>query len=199
MDRNTVVPTLRSLALHICVINANNFSSLGDLPFILVQPILQACSATQLASLEDQSPHLAQDTQDIWYRLVKERFRLQFEKSENENWRDVYERLKSEESERLESATARLRAKNGKIKEEKMAKQIVIIDPKKTRVYGDRKRPSPFGSTPFSSNFLADHSTNESPAEKEFFDGKGETRDIIDENELCCRSQIYSDPITRAK
>ncbi len=144
-DKPTPLPTLRSLALRLCIINANNFVSLGDLPFILVQPILQACSATQLAHLEDQSPHLRPDTQEIWHRLVSERFKREFEKQDDEDWRDVYERLKLDESERLKSATARLRAKNGKIQEEKMAKQIVVIDPKKMSVSGDhRKRSNPF-------------------------------------------------------
>ena len=146
-EQNPSIPTLRTLALRLCIINANNFVSLGDLPFILVQPILQACSATQLALLEDQSPHLRQDTQDIWHRLVSERFRVQFEIEENEDWRDVYERLKFDENERLKNATARLRAKNGKIMEEKMAKQIVIIDPKRTPVAGSRKRPHSSAST----------------------------------------------------
>jgi hypothetical protein len=146
VDRNPFIPSLRTSALRLCIINANNFVSLGDLPFVLVKPILQACSATQLALLEDQSPHLREDTQEIWQRHITERFRCQGEKRENEDYRDVYERLKTDESERLKHATARLRAKNGKIKEEKLAKQIVVIDPKKTPVKGDRKRPHPFSS-----------------------------------------------------
>jgi hypothetical protein len=113
---------------------------------MLVNPILQACSATQLTLLEDQSPHLRPDTQEIWARHVSERFRRHFEKEEGEDWRDVYERLKMDESERLEIATARLRAKNGRIQEEKLAKQIVVIDPKKDPVTNRLKRANPFGS-----------------------------------------------------
>jgi RNA polymerase II transcription factor SIII (Elongin) subunit A len=147
VEKNPSLPSLRTLALRLCVTNANSILSLGDLPFILVHPILQACSATQLALLEDQSPLLRQDTQEIWHRLVSERFRLDFDKREDEDWRDAYERLKLDEIERLKSATARLRAKNGKIKQEKMAKQIVVIDPKRMPVLVDRKRTNPFGST----------------------------------------------------
>jgi len=146
MDRNPRIPTLRALALRLCVMNANNFVSLGDLPCILVKPILEACSATNLAQLEDQSPHLREDTQDLWQRHVAERFKQAYQKRENEDWRGLYDRLKFEESERLREATARLRAKNGKLKEEKLAKQIVVIDPKKTPVKGERKRLVPFGS-----------------------------------------------------
>jgi len=51
-----------------------------------------------------------------------------------------------DESERLKMATARLRAKNGRIKEEKLAKQIVVIDPKKVPVTNRLKRANPFGS-----------------------------------------------------
>lgn len=143
-DRNPFIPTLRTLALRLCVTHANSFASLGDLPFMLVNPILQACTATQLALLEDQSPHLRQDTQEIWHRHVSERFKRHFEIEEGEDWRDVYERLKRDESERLKEATARLRAKNGRIKEEKLAKQIVVIDPKKAPITSRLKRPNPF-------------------------------------------------------
>src|SRR5277367_3087242 len=143
VDRNPFLPTL---ALRLCINHANSFSSLGDLPFMLVNPILQACTATQLALLEDQSPHLRQDTQEIWARHVSERFIRHFEKEDGEDWRDVYERLKTDESERLKIATARLRAKNGRIKEEKLAKQIVVIDPKKAPMTGRLKRANPFGS-----------------------------------------------------
>lgn len=145
MHKNTCLQSLRSLALRICIANANNISSLGDLPFSLVGPILQACSTTQLAFLEDQSPRLREDTQEIWNRHVLERFKREFDRTEDEDWRDVYMRLKEEENERLENATARLRAKNGKIKEEKLAKQIVVIDPRKVRVLGEQKRSNLFG------------------------------------------------------
>lgn len=149
VDKTTHVPTLRSLALRICIKNANNFVSLGDLAFTLVQPILQECSATQLARLEDQSPHLRPDTQEIWLQLVSGRFSGYSEKRDDEDWRDVYQRLKLDEIERLKNATARLRAKNGKIREEKMAKQIVVIDPKKIPVSGNhRKRSNPFAGNP---------------------------------------------------
>ena len=67
------------------------------------------------------------------------------EKEEGEDWRDVYERLKVDESERLKIATAKLRAKIGRIQKEKQAKQIIVIDPKKTPVTGRLKRPNPFG------------------------------------------------------
>ena len=145
VDRNPFIPSLRDSALRICIKNANNFISLGDLPFLLVKPILEACSATQLALLEDQSPHLREDTQQFWSRHVAERFRRSVEKRDGEDWRDVYDRLKLEENERLESATARLREKNGKLKEAKLAKRIVVIDPRKTPVNGV-KRPNPLGS-----------------------------------------------------
>jgi hypothetical protein len=68
------------------------------------------------------------------------------EKQENEDWRDVYERLKLDESARLEKATARLRAKNGKLKEEKMAKRIIVIEPRKAALIGERRKSSPFSS-----------------------------------------------------
>lgn len=142
VDRNPFIPSLRTLALQLCVLNANNFVSMGDLPLVLIEPILQACSAAQLARLEDESPHLRAETDTMWARHVRERFRVAFEKKQGEGWRDVYERLKLEEGERLKMATARLAAKNGRIEKEKLAKQIVVIEPP----LGPRKkRSNPFG------------------------------------------------------
>ena len=76
---------------------------------------------------------------------MRDRFRVPFEKRSGEDWRGVYERLKLEEGERLQKATARLTAKNGRIEKEKLAKQIVVIDPNKTPVVGLKKRPNPLG------------------------------------------------------
>jgi hypothetical protein len=138
-DLNPSIPTLRTLSLRLCVNYANNFISLGDLPFVLVQPILQRCSATQLAALEDHSPHLREDTQEIWARHVTERFKLGVVQRNGEDWRDLYERCILEEGERLKCATARLRQKNGMIEEAKLRKRIVVIDPKKTVVVGVKR------------------------------------------------------------
>jgi hypothetical protein len=109
-----------------------------------------------LAQLEDESPHLREDTQDLWQRHVA-KLRVPYTKRDDEDYRDLYERLKFEESERFREATARLRAKNGKLKEEKLAKQIVIIDPKKTPVKGERKRLRPSGGTTVNGNVNAGH------------------------------------------
>jgi RNA polymerase II transcription factor SIII (Elongin) subunit A len=169
LERNPFIPSLRDLALRLCVANANNFMSLGDLPFVLVKPILQACSATQLALLEDQSPQFKQDTQEFWQRHVSERFRFQVEKADDEDWREVYERLKEDESERLRHATARLRAKNGKIQQEKLAKQIIVIDPKKAPVVrgkGGSHRSHPFGGNPTRKRKLTRSVTAGSPIKK---------------------------------
>src|SRR5579859_8000775 len=115
VDRNPFIPTLRSLALRMCILHANSYVSLGDLPHTIVEPILQACTPTRLALLEDESPHLRADTQHLWEHHISAKFHFQVEKGTGEDWRDVYERLKSDESTRLEKATARLRAKNGKL------------------------------------------------------------------------------------
>jgi hypothetical protein len=190
VDRNPFIPTLRTLALRLCILNANNFISLGDLPFLLVQPILQACSAAQLALLENQSPHLREDTQEFWARHVAERFKRSDERHDGEDWRDVYERLKIDEEERLESATARLRAKNGKIKEEKLAKRIVVIDPRKTPVSGI-KRTHPFTSKTLGDKLIC--SAWQSASEKECVDGEGETGYFDCYTELFGFSQVFCD------
>jgi len=100
----------------------------SDLPYHLTKPILQACSAAQLLSLETQSPHLIEDTLDLWRRHVSERFPTYTGAAYDGDWRGLYERLKAEEVRKLESASARLREKNGVLRREKEAKRIVVIE-----------------------------------------------------------------------
>src|ERR1700726_2144946 len=93
VSQNPFIPTLRSLALRTCVLHANHYVSLGDLPYVLIEPILQACTPNRLALLEDQSPHLRADTQELWRHHISEKFHVTVEKRQDEDWRDVYERL----------------------------------------------------------------------------------------------------------
>jgi len=58
---------------------------------MLVNPILRARHPLQLAILEDQSPHLRPDTQDIPARHVSERFKGDFEIENDADWRDMSE------------------------------------------------------------------------------------------------------------
>jgi len=192
VDRNPFIPTLRTLALRVCVNYANNIASLGDLPFILVAPILHACTAAQLALLEDQSPHLRLDTQEIWHRHVSDRFKRHFEIEEGEDWRDVHERLMRDESQRLKEATARLRAKNGRLKEEKLAKRIVVIDPKKAPI-ASRKRPNPFGGgmLPAKRGDI-DSSERGLTKEEELVDGESQTGHLHCEVELRCCAKVLN-------
>ena len=143
-----VMKSLRELALTRCARNANSFESLGDLPFLLIEPILARASASQLAHLEDQSPHLRDDTSALWHRHVVEKFKSDtLSRVEDESWREVYFRLKREGEEKLESAGARLREKKARLDAEKYAKRIVQIDPDKTPVVGLRKRTGAWGSS----------------------------------------------------
>jgi hypothetical protein len=182
VDRNPFIPSLRTLALQLCVLNAHNFVSMGDLPVVLIEPILQACKPAQLARLEDESPHLRAETDSMWARHVRGRFQVAFEKKPGEGWRDVYERLKSEEGERLKIATARLAAKNGKIEKEKLAKQIVVIEPPLVR---HKKRSNPFGGK-FPCHGLSNKiRTRCRSTEKESDYGESETTDLDNEKQLC--------------
>jgi RNA polymerase II transcription factor SIII (Elongin) subunit A len=190
VDRNPFIPSLRTLAMQLCVLNANNFVSMGDLPVLLIEPILQACLPAQLARLEDESPHLRAETDEMWARHVRERFRVAFEKNPAESWRDVFERLKLEEGERLKEATARLAAKNGRIEKEKQAKKIVVIEPPPVR---NKKRSNPFGG-----KFPCDGLTNKirtwcGSTETESDYGESKTTDLDNKKQLCWCAEIWSD------
>ncbi|KAG5338182.1 hypothetical protein C0989_008031 [Termitomyces sp. Mn162] len=122
-------------------------SGLGDeLRYRLVRPILERCNAEQLLRLEENSPHLENDTQDIWKRLCHEDFSLAIERysmgSEDNprSWKDHYFFLREAEARRLEEASAKLRNQRLVAEERKKEREVKITDrlppPKRQRTGG---------------------------------------------------------------
>ncbi|KNZ79340.1 Elongin-A [Termitomyces sp. J132] len=148
------VPTLVQLCQRVCASSIDSISGLGDeLRYRLVRPILERCNAEQLLRLEENSPHLENDTQDIWKRLCHEDFSLAIERysmgSEDNprSWKDHYFFLREAEARRLEEASAKLRNQRLVAEERKKEREVKITDrlppPKRQRTGGWGSSPAP--------------------------------------------------------
>ncbi|CAL1705280.1 unnamed protein product [Somion occarium] len=117
----------------LAISNVERLTSLGvDFRFDLVRPILQHCSAETLSRLEQATPHLAQDTSDLWQALCFQVYPLlaqqQYSDEAPESWRDAYFVLRDLEAERLEAAGTRLRIQREKEELRKKESQIKLTD-----------------------------------------------------------------------
>ncbi|KAK7467349.1 hypothetical protein VKT23_004406 [Stygiomarasmius scandens] len=126
----------------------DSISSLGELSYPLVKPILERCTAEQLLRLEYNSPHLYRDTEEIWRDLC---FRLyptsveRYQDDEPESWRKQYTVLQEEEAQRLEAAANRLRTQRLQAEERKKEREVKFTDrvppAKRARPWGAPSQP----------------------------------------------------------
>ncbi|KAJ5605970.1 hypothetical protein N7510_008751 [Penicillium lagena] len=67
-----LVPSLRQLATASAIRNVRLLRDLGDLPYALVRPILlKVDNPEQLHCIEQQSPQVANDTEELWLEFIK--------------------------------------------------------------------------------------------------------------------------------
>ncbi|KZT09724.1 uncharacterized protein LAESUDRAFT_646941 [Laetiporus sulphureus 93-53] len=106
----------------------------GSIRYGLIKPILESCSPETLLRLEDESPHLREDTEEIWKQLCHRSYPVAAEQyqsdpsEEPQSWRHVYFALRGMETKRFEELGTRLRAIRKEEAERKKGSQIKITD-----------------------------------------------------------------------
>ncbi|GAA5843840.1 hypothetical protein JCM9279_000163 [Rhodotorula babjevae] len=111
-------PSLKSSALAILRAAWPAVTDLGDAHYGLVADLLPLSTASQLAMLEDASPHIAQHTNHIWRSLAINEF-IEVRKviedgqispeDEPESWREQYEREEARREAKMEELLSRMR------------------------------------------------------------------------------------------
>lgn len=61
-----MVVSLKESCLRILTAHCGGLVEVGNCPYRLIRPVLFACQPEQLAYIEDQSPHLMLDSDEIW-------------------------------------------------------------------------------------------------------------------------------------
>ncbi|GAA5890965.1 hypothetical protein JCM8208_003109 [Rhodotorula glutinis] len=111
-------PSLKSSAHAILRAAWPAVTDLGDAHYSLVADLLPLSTASQLAMLEDASPHIAHHTNHIWRDLAINEF-IEVRKviedgqlspdDEPESWRDQYEREEARREAKMEELLSRMR------------------------------------------------------------------------------------------
>ncbi|KAF9059530.1 RNA polymerase II transcription factor SIII subunit A-domain-containing protein [Rhodocollybia butyracea] len=155
---NRHVQSLVHICHRVAAQHIDLISSLGDLPYSLVQPILERCTAEQLLRVEAASPHLKKDSDELWKALIIDTYPAMADKCEDGSdgrpgfWRAQFFILREAEAKRLEEAASLLRSKKAKADEHKKKREIKVIDsmpPPKRQRTGSGWNTSPQPKTLF--------------------------------------------------
>lgn len=128
----SAVPRLFDACIRILIDNIDSIDYLGNIPFDIVQPVLERCTPSQLYTLEDFNPYLLEDTDDLWKSHCNKEFKFR-EPEDMESWRELYLRLHDERETKLRNITANISAQ--------MAKQNPVRTAKLAYVDGVAKPP----------------------------------------------------------
>ncbi|KAH6918389.1 RNA polymerase II transcription factor SIII subunit A-domain-containing protein [Coprinopsis sp. MPI-PUGE-AT-0042] len=147
---NNRVPSLVLLCQRVAGNQTDLLSSLGELRFDLVKPILEKCDVEQLQRLEVASPHLQSGTPDIWMDLCFRKYRRLAEDNgynqdedpdEPDSWKERYFHLERAEARRIEEIGSKIRSQRLEAEEErKKEREVKFTDrlppPKRSRTGG---------------------------------------------------------------
>ncbi|KAG8743892.1 hypothetical protein FRC10_011182 [Ceratobasidium sp. 414] len=109
------VPRLQDYCHRVILANIESVSSTGDIPFRVIRPVLEKCKALKLSQLEQESPHLKNDTQVIWKKKCLDEFidiRQSYEHGSMEeprSWRKRYFTALDEREQKISDSASRLR------------------------------------------------------------------------------------------
>ncbi|OVF08067.1 hypothetical protein A9F13_10g02233 [Clavispora lusitaniae] len=150
-----MVRSLFDTALAACVQNASLIDNVGTTPYHLVRPILKRLSAKQLAQLEENSPSVTPESDELWRVLIEKDFpdrplpRRQYVSGGDMPTKATYFQYVAERDELRASSAQRLRKFTERIQREKSRNQIV---PLKGILHEPVRRKVPSTFTPFSTN-----------------------------------------------
>lgn len=131
-----MVQSLFLIALASCYQQAGAITDVGSTPYHLIQPVLKRLNAKQLALLEENSPTLTPESDELWSSLIEKDFAdrplggrrniLGHGNSQMPN-RDLYMQYAQDRERFLESSAHRLRRITEKLQKEKSKNSIVPI------------------------------------------------------------------------
>lgn len=127
--------SLVTLAQREAIKNISQIDNLGYAPYSLVRPILFKVSrAEQLLRIEENSPHLAEDTSEVWKYMIKRDFARASEKKgyvpKNPlSWGKVYLKYQRERDEENAAAEALLRNEMNALRQERASKETRVLRP----------------------------------------------------------------------
>ncbi|WFD05909.1 hypothetical protein MVES1_001243 [Malassezia vespertilionis] len=140
----TSLPLLSSVCQRMIARNLVSVQDIGDMPYRLARPFLQLCRPEQLRMLEQRSPHMLHETEELWRHACLRDF-SELRKLEEAHdatlappsWRALYEQKEVETRSAREAAKARIKGRYAEHTAQKDAKKLVastvVIKPRRGR------------------------------------------------------------------
>lgn len=107
---NGDVPKLFDICLKKCLNNIDAIEETGDIPFNILQPILEKCTHLQLAKIESKNRYLEDDSDYLWERHCFEMF-PKFKPKLEETWKRRFMRLMHEQDIKMKNHLQEISAK----------------------------------------------------------------------------------------
>ncbi|GAB1602440.1 transcription elongation factor B polypeptide 3-like [Argonauta hians] len=124
------VPTLFSACIQVLIENIDSLEYVGGIPYLILRPVLERCTVSQLYTLEDYNPHFLEDSDTLWKTHCQRDFRG-VEPDEMESWREMYLRKFDEREAKLKAVRANITASMSKVTPERTVKMAYVDDPAK--------------------------------------------------------------------
>ncbi|KHN79957.1 Transcription elongation factor B polypeptide 3 [Toxocara canis] len=105
------VPSLATLCIRVLCSNIDAIEEVGDTPYYLLKPVLERCSPEQLCFIERRNPHLMEDSDELWEKVVNRTF-PKCQTGDDETWRDCYTRMCAETDRKLKMLSSRITQHN---------------------------------------------------------------------------------------
>ncbi|GAA5951690.1 hypothetical protein JCM3765_003084 [Sporobolomyces pararoseus] len=138
MASSTSIPSLRLVSEHILRYNWVHVRDVGDCPYEVVSNLLKLSTASQLTEIEENSPHLAPHTNDIWKQLCVSDFveirklvedgKLDHPETEDESWKARYYEEEEKKQVKMKLVLEKLRGQYSELDEKKQSRQVQSID-----------------------------------------------------------------------
>ncbi|KAK9456048.1 RNA polymerase II transcription factor SIII subunit A-domain-containing protein [Dipodascopsis uninucleata] len=127
-----IVPRLFDICLQQCISNATRITDVGDVTYEVVKPVLEKMGPSQLYTVEQNSPHLVPETDELWVELIKKDFSPQevqeYNISTSDDIRQRYFDLMEAKRVRITHASAMVKAQYDALAKEKAKNRIVTLD-----------------------------------------------------------------------
>ncbi|VDK53574.1 unnamed protein product [Anisakis simplex] len=101
------VPSLSNICIRVLCSNIDAIEEVGDTPYYLLKPVLEKCNPEQLTYIERRNPHLMEDSDEIWEKIVNRTY-PKCQTADDETWRECYTRLCTETDRKLKLLSSRI-------------------------------------------------------------------------------------------
>ncbi|KAK9359555.1 RNA polymerase II transcription factor SIII subunit A-domain-containing protein [Lipomyces starkeyi] len=124
--------SLFQICLQTCMFHANRITDVGDIPYDIIKPVLSRMGPSQLITVEQNSPHIQLEADELWENFLRDTFSEQeiqeLNVQKKGDVRNQYYRLLEARRVRLKKTSERVKAQYEALEREKAQKRIVTLD-----------------------------------------------------------------------